>query len=230
MRNILSRVREKYQIHQSKNTLKKISEEYQIPGTSIYHTPDAPIVDARDFHLVLVYDEMMKGRSEWNKIEPLVYGNPIQATTLENVEAWVHEQTNKVLAFSAFNKETKPVWQGQTGANPSPIKGELLKVTPGGVYILDKMLGNMINYHRVEVEVVSWLRKNYLSHFYSRTHTTPENPVRNKAWVYLANPEKGSEMSVYDGWKPLTIWRPHKREKGDGVYYHSHRSEASGRR
>jgi hypothetical protein len=226
MRKLLSQIREKYNLHQTRKTLEQISNEYKIPGTDIYHTPDAPAVDAKDFHLVLVYDEMMQGKSEHFKIEYLIHGPPAgQGITEENVEAWINRTNNKVLAFNAFNKPSKPVWMDQTGANPSPIKGELFKVTARGIFILDKMLENTVQYQRFEVNTVSWLRKNYFSHIHNRTHTTDENPKHRKAWIYLAHPSKWGDLSRYNGWEPLTIWPPRKREKGDGIYFHSYRSK-----
>jgi len=224
MRKLFGRIREKYSIHAAKATLGKITQEYMIPGTDVYHTPDAPAVDARDLHLILLYDEKMKGKSEHSKIDWVVKEPAGQGITTVNVQAWVNERTKKVLAFPAFTKETKPSWMGQTGANPAPIKGELFTISSGGIFILDKMFENMINYRRFEVDTVTWLRKNYFSHVHNRTHTTHENPKYRKAWVYLANPEKWSDISMYDGWKPLTIWPPRNKEKGEGVYYHSSRS------
>jgi hypothetical protein len=226
MRKLLSRAREIYCLHQAKNTIKKISAEYKIPGTDIYHTPDAPIVDAKDFHPVLIYDQMMKDRSEYFKIKDLVVrGYSGEAITEENVEAWIHTNTRKVLAFPAFHKPTKPAWMDQTGANPAPIRGDLFKVSARGIFILDKMLENMVNYKRVEVNTVSWLRKNYFDHIKGRTHTTVENPKYQKAWIYLADPERWGGISIYEGWRPLNIYPPRKSEKGTAVYYNSDRNK-----
>jgi hypothetical protein len=225
MRRLFGRIREKYCIQQAKRTLEQITREYKIPGTDIYHTPDAPAVDAKDFHLVLFYDEMMKGKSEHSKIDWVVQDEVGQGITQANVQAWVHEPTKKVLAFPAFDKEAKPAWMGQTGANPAPIKGDLFKIPTSGVFILDKMFENMINYQRFEVDTVSWLRKNYFSHTHNRTHTTVENPKHRKAWIYLANPDRWQDISTYDGWKPLTIYPPRNREKGSGVYYNASRRD-----
>lgn len=227
LRKNLSRIGEIYQLHRANNTLRKISGEYKIPGTEIYHTPDAPAVGAKDFHLVLIYDEMMRGRPEHSKISWVFEGQQGQAITEENVEAWIQVNTNKVVAFHAFDKPAKPAWMDQTGANPSPIRGDLFKVSTRGIFILDKMLENTVKYQRFEVTAVSWLRKNYFSQMYGRTHTTEENPRYRKAWIYLANPDYWDEISTYTGWRPLTIWPPRKREKGDGIYFHSYRSNSS---
>jgi len=108
--------------------LNKLSVNYKLPGSDVYHTPDAPEVEAREFHLVLIYDEMMLHRPEHSKIEYYVQEHAGRGTTRANVEAWIHEPTNKVLAFPAFHKQIKPVWMDQNGANPAPIKGDLFKI------------------------------------------------------------------------------------------------------
>src|SRR5882672_8056117 len=95
------------------------------------------------------------------------------------------------------------------------------------LFILDKLMENTVWYNRFEVNTVSWLRKNYYSHLHSRTHTTQENPQYRKAWIYLANPQKANLISSYDGWRPLPMWPPRKREKGSCVYFHSYRGESS---
>lgn len=221
MRNLLSHVRDKYIKHRAKNTLEKITREYKIPGTNTYHTPDAPAVGAKDYHLVLFYDDMMLDRPEHFRIEHLIKGRAGQGTTTENVEAWVQNGTTKVLAFPAFHKVTKPAWMDQNGANPSPIKGDLFKFGWRDIFLLDKMFENTVLCNRVEVDTVSWLHKSYFSQIHGRTHTTQENPRYRKAWIYLANPVYWDDKITYDSWKPLTIWTPRKREKGEGIYFHN---------
>jgi|SRR5882672_390145 len=227
MKNLLSNIREQYSVYKAKRMLNKLSVNYKLPGSDVYHTPDAPEVEAREFHLVLIYDEMMLHRPEHSKIEYYVQEHAGRGTTRANVEAWIHEPTNKVLAFPAFHKQIKPVWMDQNGANPAPIKGDLFKIRSDALFILDKLMENTVWYNRFEVNTVSWLRKNYYSHLHSRTHTTQENPQYRKAWIYLANPQKANLISSYDGWRPLPMWPPRKREKGSCVYFHSYRGESS---
>lgn len=222
----LKKLREKVSTHRAGQVLKQLSTNYKIPGTDIYHTPDAPAVEAKDACFVFIYDDMMRHRPQHGKIEYYVKEYGGRGITDINVEAYVNEETGQVAVFPPFGRKTPlPLWGKVNGhAQPSPIKGDLFLVEPSAIFALDKMLQNGLLCDRVEVTVTSWLKKNYFSLLYGREHVTPENPRRRRAWMYLTKPEKSEVDGGYSGWRPMSNFPPNKREKDRPIYFHSYRS------
>lgn len=181
-------------------------------------TPDAPLINQKDAHLVFLYD-----CREWRSIHDLLAGFCGRAFTTVDMEAFESNLTGRVIAFKSHNGSL-PVWSDCQKNNPgAPLRGELWLVPSKTIFELDKFYGNGIYYQRVEIDCTSYRHKVYESLTHNRMHVTSDIPREIKAWIYMAIPDAWDVDAGYT-WSPLRL-RKSKNKEPKTFYYHSYRSD-----
>lgn len=181
-------------------------------------TPDAPILNQKDAHLVFLYD-----CREWRSIRDLLSGFCGRAFTAVDMEAYESNVTGRIIAFKSHNGSL-PAWSTCQANNPgAPLRGELWLVPTRTIFELDKLYGNEVYYNRVEIDITHYKHKAYESLTHDRMHVTPDVQRRIKAWIYLGVPEEWGIDAGYH-WSPLRLRRS-KNKEPKVFYYHSYRSD-----
>lgn len=181
-------------------------------------TPDAPLINQKDAHLVFLYD-----CREWRSIHDILAGFYGRAFTAVNMEAFERRGTGRVVAFKSHNGAL-PAWSTSQRNNPgAPLRGELWIVPAKTIFELDTFYGNGLYFNRVEIDCTHHRHKVYESLTHNRMHVTPDAQRKVKAWIYLGIPEAWDVDAGYN-WTPLRL-RHSKNKEPKSFYYHSFRSD-----
>lgn len=217
-KSLLRKIKLRHDLNVGRKILEMQKPRWRHNGHGEWTTPDAPLIEAKDAHLVFLYD-----CKEWRSIKDLLSGFVGRAFTDINVEAFVSKKTGRVIAFPSHNG-AKPVWSDCQRNNPGcPIRGELWLVPSKTIFELDRFYGNRVQYMRTEIPCTGWRHKSYFSETHNRTHVTSDVPRPMKAWIYLGVPEEWDIDAGYN-WEPLRI-RHSKNKEPHAFYYHSYRSD-----
>lgn len=181
-------------------------------------TPDAPLINSKDAHLIFLYDV-----KEHRNIMDLLAARCGRAFSCLDVEAFENNDTGRVVAFKSHNGSL-PAWSDCQANNPgAPIRGELWLVPSSTIFELDRYYGNEVYYKRIEIDITQWRHKTYRSPTHDRTHVTSDVQRFGKAWIYLGIPEAWAIDAGYS-WSPLRL-RKSKNKEPHKFYYHSYRSD-----
>lgn len=193
---------------------KKFLEDHQENS----RTPDAPLINRKDAHLVFLYD-----CREWRSLRDILAGFYGRAFTAVDLEAYERRDTGRVVAFKSHNGSL-PAWSMSQLNHPgAPLRGELWLVPSQTIFELDKFYGNGLFFQRVEIDCTHHRHKTYQSLTHDRMHVTSDVQRKLKAWIYLGIPEAWNVDAGYN-WTPLRL-RKSKNKEPHAFYYHSFRSD-----
>lgn len=180
------------------------------------NTPDAATIMRYEIQLVFIYDQMMGGMYEFDRVGNESFFGATAYTAADYV-LWKKKLGLKSEAIALQPKSN----QRYTIDTPVRIQGEIYGVRPERLMELDKYKENMVQFKRIRARLVipyrsiSWIKdRDAIAYLSGKTEPnsiilTDERVCEVKAWMYVGCPEYWDEL--LDGgfiFEPVRLYTP----------------------